>query len=83
MAYTPEGSLLPDCGNSLDAVIHDIQVVRLVRTSTGVTHIVAPRSCRSSQSASVYMVQIATSPPLSYVLLFIIVTGISNTIFTA
>ena len=26
IAYTPEGSLLPDCGNSLDAVIKDIQV---------------------------------------------------------
>ncbi|KAJ8516958.1 hypothetical protein ONZ45_g5774 [Pleurotus djamor] len=27
MAYTPEGSLLPECGNSLEAVIKDIQVL--------------------------------------------------------
>ncbi|KAG9218850.1 hypothetical protein CCMSSC00406_0001036 [Pleurotus cornucopiae] len=27
MAYTPEGSLLPDCGNSLDSVIKDIQIL--------------------------------------------------------
>ncbi|KAK0491089.1 glycoside hydrolase family 17 protein [Armillaria novae-zelandiae] len=27
MAYTPEGSLLPDCGNTLNAVINDIQVM--------------------------------------------------------
>ena len=26
LAYTPEGSLLPDCGNSLGEVIKDIQV---------------------------------------------------------
>lgn len=26
LAYTPEGSLLPDCGNSLEEVIKDVQV---------------------------------------------------------
>jgi exo-beta-1,3-glucanase (GH17 family) len=32
MAYTPEGSLLPNCGNSLDAVIKDIQLISQLTT---------------------------------------------------
>ena len=27
LAYTPEGSLMPNCGNSQEAVIHDIQLI--------------------------------------------------------
>ncbi|KAF8656178.1 hypothetical protein AX16_002619 [Volvariella volvacea WC 439] len=32
LAYTPEGSLLPDCGNSLDKVITDIQLLSQLTT---------------------------------------------------
>jgi len=32
MAYTPEGSLLPNCGNSLDAVIKDIKLISQLTT---------------------------------------------------
>ncbi|KAF9006511.1 glucan 1,3 beta-glucosidase [Cyathus striatus] len=32
MAYTPEGSLMPDCGNSLENVIQDIQLLSQLTT---------------------------------------------------
>ncbi|KAL0949275.1 hypothetical protein HGRIS_009353 [Hohenbuehelia grisea] len=32
LAYTPEGSLMPDCGNTLEAVIKDIQIMSQLTT---------------------------------------------------